>query len=167
MSQPLEWIWSQGEPPGISFSRKKNGRTILITTHYMDEADLLGDRVAIMAKGDLQCCGSSLFLKQKYGAGYHMVIVKEPYCKAGEIACLIYHYVPSAILENNIGAELSFILPKEYVNRFETLFAELENHGVKLGIASFGASITTMEEVFLKFVSESATAPHITPCWNT
>lgn len=45
----------------------KSDRTVLLTTHFMDEADLLGDRVAIMAKGELQCCGSSLFLKQKYG----------------------------------------------------------------------------------------------------
>lgn len=45
----------------------KSDRTVLLTTHFMDEADLLGDRVAIMAKGELQCCGSPLFLKQKYG----------------------------------------------------------------------------------------------------
>lgn len=45
----------------------KSDRTVLLTTHFMDEADLLGDRVAIMAKGELQCCGSSLFLKRKYG----------------------------------------------------------------------------------------------------
>ena len=30
---------------------------------YRDEADLLGDRIAIMADGQLRCCGSSLFLK--------------------------------------------------------------------------------------------------------
>lgn len=47
--------------------QQKSGRTILLTTHFMDEADLLGDRIAIMANGELQCCGSSLFLKQKYG----------------------------------------------------------------------------------------------------
>jgi len=35
----------------------------------MDEADLLGDRIAIMAEGELQCCGSSLFLKNKFGSG--------------------------------------------------------------------------------------------------
>lgn len=45
----------------------KSDRTVLLTTHFMDEADLLGDRVAIMAKGELQCCGSSMFLKRKYG----------------------------------------------------------------------------------------------------
>lgn len=47
--------------------QQKSDRTILLTTHFMDEADLLGDRIAIMAKGELQCCGSPLFLKQKYG----------------------------------------------------------------------------------------------------
>ena len=30
-----------------------------------DEADLLGDRIAIMADGQLRCCGSSLFLKSR------------------------------------------------------------------------------------------------------
>lgn len=45
----------------------KQDRTILLTTHYMDEADILGDRIAIMVKGSLQCCGSSFFLKHIYG----------------------------------------------------------------------------------------------------
>lgn len=31
------------------------------------QADLLGDRIAIMSQGEMQCCGSSLFLKKKYG----------------------------------------------------------------------------------------------------
>ncbi|XP_072871147.1 phospholipid-transporting ATPase ABCA3-like isoform X3 [Chlorocebus sabaeus] len=47
--------------------QQKSNRTIVLTTHFMDEADLLGDRIPIMAEGELQCCGSSLFLKQKYG----------------------------------------------------------------------------------------------------
>ena len=46
---------------------QRAGRTILLSTHFMDEADYLGDRIAILADGVMQCCGSSLFLKKKYG----------------------------------------------------------------------------------------------------
>jgi len=42
----------------------------------MDEADILGDRIAIISNGQLQCCGSSLFLKSTFGEGYHLVLVK-------------------------------------------------------------------------------------------
>ena len=47
--------------------KARQGRTMLLTTHFMDEADYLGDRIAIMAKGKLVCSGSSLFLKKRYG----------------------------------------------------------------------------------------------------
>ena len=54
----------------------KNGRAIILTTHYMDEADVLGDRIGIMNKGEMKCLGSSLFLKKRFGAGYKLTIVK-------------------------------------------------------------------------------------------
>uniref|UniRef100_A0A4W2G9T0 ATP-binding cassette sub-family A member 3-like n=1 Tax=Bos indicus x Bos taurus TaxID=30522 RepID=A0A4W2G9T0_BOBOX len=128
----------------------KHDRTILLTTHYMDEADILGDRIAIMVKGTLQCCGSSIFLKKTYGAGYHIVMEREPHCDLGKICAIIESHIPDAILESYLGAELSFILPKEHAHRFEALFNDLEMKKGELGVANFGASITTMEEVFLK-----------------
>ena len=57
--------------------KNKQGKIIILTTHYMDEADILGDRIAIMAEGDVQCTGSSLFLKNRYGVGYNLVIAKK------------------------------------------------------------------------------------------
>uniref|UniRef100_G1LAT0 ATP-binding cassette sub-family A member 3 n=1 Tax=Ailuropoda melanoleuca TaxID=9646 RepID=G1LAT0_AILME len=128
----------------------KQDRTILLTTHYMDEADLLGDRIAIMVKGTLQCCGSSVFLKEIYGAGYQIVMEKESHCDVEKISAIIHSHIPDATVENFTGAELSFILPKEYTQRFEALVNDLENKQKELGIANFGASITTMEEVFIK-----------------
>ena len=47
--------------------KERRNKTMLLTTHFMDEADYLGDRIAIMAKGKLVCSGSSLFLKKRYG----------------------------------------------------------------------------------------------------
>ena len=43
----------------------------------MDEADLLGDRIAIISQGQLKCCGSSLFLKRKLGSGYYLTLVRK------------------------------------------------------------------------------------------
>ncbi|XP_076880509.1 ATP-binding cassette, sub-family A (ABC1), member 7 [Brachyhypopomus gauderio] len=51
-------------------------RTIILSTHYMDEADLLGDRIAIISQGRLCCCGSPLFLKARLGTGYYLTAVK-------------------------------------------------------------------------------------------
>ena len=45
----------------------RSDRTIMLTTHYMDEADYLGDRIAIMVNGRLQCCGTPMYLKHQYG----------------------------------------------------------------------------------------------------
>lgn len=52
------------------------GRTILLSTHYMDEADILGDRIAIISNGQMKCVGSSLFLKNTFGEGYNLYLVK-------------------------------------------------------------------------------------------
>jgi ABC-type multidrug transport system ATPase subunit len=50
-------------------SQYRRGRAMLLTTHYMDEADLLSDSVAIMADGRLRCWGPSLSLKQQFSSG--------------------------------------------------------------------------------------------------
>lgn len=54
----------------------KKNRIVLLTTHYMDEADILGDRIGIMASGKITALGSSIFLKTKFGAGYNLILVK-------------------------------------------------------------------------------------------
>lgn len=56
--------------------KEKNNRIIILTTHYMEEADILADRIAIMAEGKVRCLGSSLFLKNRYGVGYNIILSK-------------------------------------------------------------------------------------------
>lgn len=52
------------------------GRTIILSTHFMDEAGILGDRIAIIAQGKLRCIGSSVFLKSRFGHGYTLTLLK-------------------------------------------------------------------------------------------
>lgn len=48
----------------------KQGRAIILTTHSMEEADILSDRIGIMAKGRLRCIGTSIRLKSRFGTGF-------------------------------------------------------------------------------------------------
>lgn len=58
---------------------QKRKRLVLLTTHSMEEADVLGDRIAIMKQGAIQCIGTSLQLKRRFGSGFHVtVLVGEP-----------------------------------------------------------------------------------------
>ncbi|KAJ9468844.1 ABC transporter ced-7 [Diplonema papillatum] len=69
--------------------RSKKGRTILLTTHFMDEADLLGDSIAIMHAGRLHSWGSSFFLKSTLGIGYTLKLEVNDTCAPKEVLSVI------------------------------------------------------------------------------
>jgi ATP-binding cassette subfamily A (ABC1) protein 3 len=77
--------------------KNKAGRIVILTTHYMDEADILGDRIAIMAEGDVQCTGSSLFLKNRYGVGYNLTIAKMARDPAPQVDQFIMSRINTAV----------------------------------------------------------------------
>ncbi|XP_011812790.1 PREDICTED: ATP-binding cassette sub-family A member 2 [Colobus angolensis palliatus] len=156
----------------------KPGRTILLSTHHMDEADLLGDRIAIISHGKLKCCGSPLFLKGTYGDGYRLTLVKRPAesgglqepglassppgraplssCSELQVSQFIRKHVASCLLVSDTSTELSYILPSEAAKKgaFERLFQHLERSLDALHLSSFGLMDTTLEEVFLKVSEE-------------
>ena len=79
-----------------------------------------------------------------------MVMVKQLGCDVSAVTSLVQSHIPDAHLESNVSAELSFVLPHESKDTFEALFTEIEQRKEELRIASYGASVTTMEEVFLR-----------------
>ncbi|XP_037043268.1 ATP-binding cassette sub-family A member 9-like [Bradysia coprophila] len=132
---------------------RKHGKVILLTTHFMDEADILADRKAVVSRGRLRCCGSSLFLKNKFGIGYHLTLVLDTNARETGITKLVNQHVPKAERARRHGRELSYILPHDAVDFFAPLFSDIESEIVtktqRLGICSYGVSMTTLEEVFL------------------
>ncbi|XP_055628188.1 phospholipid-transporting ATPase ABCA1-like [Toxorhynchites rutilus septentrionalis] len=134
---------------------EKSRRTLILSTHFMDEADMLGDRIAIMAEGKLRAVGSSYFLKKKFGVGYRLICVKTSQCDAEAVTDLLRKYIADIMVETNVGSELSYLLHEDYAHRFEPMLAELENNLHSLNILDFGISLTTLEEVFMKVGSDS------------
>lgn len=58
----------------IISKERSSGKTIVLTTHNMDECEALCSRVAIMARGEFQCLGSMQHLKNKFSEGYELKI---------------------------------------------------------------------------------------------
>merc|ERR1719343_417725 len=150
----------------------RQNRCIILTTHFMDEADILGDRIAIMAEGQLRCLGSSLFLKKTYGVGYQLTVEKKPLAvkaitdgeddKSSESSIdqrmekIVLGNVESANLLTNVGTEMSFQLPLGASSTFKPMFDGLEDLITKNEIVTYGVGITTLDEVFL-LVARGAT----------
>uniref|UniRef100_A0A8C7GQE7 P-type phospholipid transporter n=1 Tax=Oncorhynchus kisutch TaxID=8019 RepID=A0A8C7GQE7_ONCKI len=157
------------------------GRTIILSTHHMDEADILGDRIAIISHGKLCCVGSSLFLKTQLGTGYYLTLVKRDFdltlssCRNSSSsssvsyskkvglpqpqpqALTVLKHVPAARLVEDLGHELTYVLPYKAAKggAFVELFHEIDDRLSDLGISSYGISDTTLEEIFLKVAEDS------------
>nr|XP_055031860.1 ATP-binding cassette sub-family A member 5 isoform X2 [Misgurnus anguillicaudatus] len=133
---------------------RKAGRVTVLSTHYMDEADILADRKAIISQGQLKCIGSSLYLKTKCGVGYHLRMSVTEGCEVERVTSLVKQHVPKAQLSRQQEAELTFTLPFESMETFPGLFAELDCRP-DLGVTNYGVSMTTLEDVFLRLEAEA------------
>ena len=120
----------------------------------MDEADTLGDRICIMGGGQIKCCGSSLYLKHLYDCGYVFTIIMTDGANSNIIKPLIDDIILNKINNSKFiefnGNELTHHLPMNESHKFSELFKELDINKNKLNIDTYGISITTLEQVFLK-----------------
>ena len=55
-------------------SKLKGKKALILTTHSMEEADVLCNRIAIVNNGILSCVAPQVRLKSIYGGGYHLQI---------------------------------------------------------------------------------------------
>ncbi|XP_027374939.1 ATP-binding cassette sub-family A member 10 isoform X1 [Bos indicus] len=134
---------------------RKTNHTILFSTQFMDEADILADRKVFLSNGKLRCAGSSLFLKRKWGIGYHLSLHRNERCNTERITSLITQHISDATLTAESEEKLVYTLPLERTDKFPDLCRDLENSSDQ-GIMNFGVSMTTLNEVFLNLKGRSA-----------
>ncbi|XP_072454230.1 ATP-binding cassette sub-family A member 13 [Notamacropus eugenii] len=143
------------------------GRTLIFTTHHLDEAEVLSDHIAILQHGQLRCSGSPSSLKETYGHGLSLTLTKQPFIlevqddkDTDQITSLIQIYIPQAFLKENGGNELTYAVPKDTDKAcFKGLFQALDQNLHHLHLTGYGISDTTLEEVFLKLLQDSKNKP--------
>jgi len=144
---------------------RKEGRVIVLTTHYMDEADVLADRVAIMSHGVVKCVGTTNFLKKAYGCGYNLSFncdrpaleVVEKFCQFLDSGECGFEKGDCKLMTTS-GSEMLFLVPFDISPKFPTAFDMLERKDVKerFGLLSWQLLVCNLEEVFLKVASDQA-----------
>ena len=128
----------------------KSNRIIILTTHYMDEADILGDRIGIMTGGKVICLGSSLFLKNRFGVGYNLTMVKKDKQPNTQVGKYLEQHIGEVKMLSEVSSEITYQIPNALSYKFKDFFNLFDNDLDTLGIRSYGVSVTTLEEVFLK-----------------
>ena len=130
----------------------RKDRLILMTTHHMEEADALGDRIAVMSLGQVKCCGSALFLKKVFNAGYHLRISKAANWNQVAFEELVgVKYSLQEKLENVTPHEMMFKFDVDETSQvLPKLFDDLERVKERVGIFGFGVTVSTMDDVFMK-----------------
>jgi hypothetical protein len=77
-------------------------------------------------------------------------MTRETQCDVARTTALIKEQMPKAELKNEAGGQLIFNLPENETARFPILFEKLESTRKELGVLTFGLSVNTVEDVFLK-----------------
>ncbi|XP_077019795.1 ATP-binding cassette sub-family A member 6 isoform X2 [Tamandua tetradactyla] len=126
----------------------------LFSTKLVDEADILADRKVIMSDGRMKCAGSSLFLKRKWGLGYHLSLCINELCDPEKITSFINHHVPDATLKTKNEEKLVYTLPLERTNKFPDLFSDLDKY-FNQSVMTYDISMSTLSEVFMKLEGKS------------
>ncbi|XP_032947447.1 ATP-binding cassette sub-family A member 6 isoform X2 [Rhinolophus ferrumequinum] len=133
---------------------RKADRVTLLSTNFMDEADILADRKVIVSNGRLKCAGSSVFLKRKWGLGYHLSVYRNETCDPENITSFINHHIPDAKLRTESKEKLVYTLPVERTNKFPDLLSDLDKCSGQ-GVMSYDISMSTLNEVFMKVEGKS------------
>jgi len=137
-------------------ARMKKNRVILLTTHSMEEADALADRIGIMAYGRLQCIGDSIHLKHKYGTGYNLNLTLDVKHEQ-QVDSVVRQTCPQAILISSNAGNVLYGIPQAFVENLAHIVEYIEKWETDAScpIREWSISHTTLEEVYLKVTSKS------------
>ncbi|KAK4883826.1 hypothetical protein RN001_000097 [Aquatica leii] len=122
-------------------------RTLIVTTHLMEEAEALSDRIIIIGEGSIVDYGSPLYLYKKYGVGYKLHLnLKEEADSNRIMNCLDKHQIS---IEFSTNRDMKILFDKSNKKEFISLLQKLEDEKERLNIAHLNFTHTTLEDVFL------------------
>ncbi|GIQ80331.1 ABC transporter A, ABCA [Kipferlia bialata] len=139
-----------------ALKRYSKNKTLILTTHSMEEADTLGDIIAIVGAGKMQTVGPSLALKAEFGSGYAIRLSVEAGTDVNTLVTAFQAVCPRATLTDlytdrdsgRISATIR--LAREETELLPAVLDLLETRSGELGILDYFVTLDTLEDVFLR-----------------
>jgi ABC-type multidrug transport system ATPase subunit len=128
----------------------KDGKTILLTTHSMEEAQVLCDRLHMVTRGSLRTTGNPEELRLRLGRGYRLAAAV-PDTKIGDFHDLMIGILPECRIETSLGGSLQYSIPRDV--RLSAIFDTMNVNKERLCIRDWGVSQSSLEDVFLNIVA--------------
>uniref|UniRef100_A0A5S6Q0I9 ABC transporter domain-containing protein n=1 Tax=Trichuris muris TaxID=70415 RepID=A0A5S6Q0I9_TRIMR len=145
----------------------KRDRTIVFSTHFFDEAEILGDRIAMIGAGQLKCCGSAIFLKNYYRSGYNLTFTRAVEASTNrehilgsnqKLINFVTNYVPDVKIVRASLQEMQFMLPGKFLEDLRPLVSEIDKRLAQFECVAYGLSESSLEEIFRRELTNKATS---------
>jgi len=133
--------------------RARHGRALILTTHSMDEAEVLSNRIGIMAFGTMRCIGTPQHLKSSIGSMYHLKINYRQENKVSAEDYIISIFPFSKIIRAYRSSSEYYIKQSEI--QISATFAKMESQAHSHGISDWGLSQVGLDGVFQMIVDSS------------
>ncbi|WIA37022.1 hypothetical protein OEZ86_014006 [Tetradesmus obliquus] len=128
----------------------KRDRAIVLTTHSMEEAEMLCDRLGIFVDGRLVCIGNPKEITSRYG-GFLVFTITVPAEQEAAARQLVAAMSPNARLTYSVGGTLKFELPTAEVSLSRVFATMAGSRAAGLAVLDWGVANATLEEVFIRF----------------
>ncbi|CAI5478818.1 unnamed protein product [Closterium sp. Yama58-4] len=135
----------------------KKDRAIVLTTHSMEEAEALCDRLGIFVSGQFECIGNARQLTTRYG-GTYVLTVTTPLEEEENIGRVVNSICPNAKRIYSLAGTQKFEMPTAEVEVAD-VFATIASVRDQMSIRAWGFTNTTLEDVFIKIAKTAQATP--------
>lgn len=129
-----------------------DGRSVMLTTHSMEECEALCSRVGIMVTGALRCVGTPQHLKNRFGEGYQIEMRVNPGSETMATRYITRNF-GAKVMEVH-GCRIRARMRMRQNLSLSKIFAEMEAQKTQLGILNYSISQSSLEQVFMKIANE-------------
>uniref|UniRef100_UPI003AAF5700 phospholipid-transporting ATPase ABCA1-like n=1 Tax=Centroberyx gerrardi TaxID=166262 RepID=UPI003AAF5700 len=138
----------------------KEGRSVVLTSHSMEECEALCTRMAIMVNGRFRCLGSVQHLKNRFGDGYTIILrVAGPDPDLVPVMKFIESELPGSTLKEKHRTMLQYQLPSSLTS-LAHIFSILAKNKEMLQIEDYSVTQTTLDQVFVNFAKDQSDDYH-------